>query len=550
MKNIFGNISAITVRLLCVIFASAAQLTADSVTAPESGYILVKRHVLAGATHATVPAPEGQFIAVNNAAVIPWITNTLDMTAINAINSVMRERLEITLNEKGFAPAATRNIDDQPDTTNYDAIWVRDNMWVYFALDADPARQDDARRLLLALWDYYATPAQIARFKNVIADPALALDQMAVPHIRFDGRSDDLADVTVDGKPETWNHRQIDAHGLFFSSLGEAFETGRLEINDLTATRFNVLSLYPLFLQRINFHEYEDAGAWEEIPRRNTSSIGLATRSLQVWQRILYPADPSGVNPLRGAFFRHMRDAAPDTTAVWGQAALQTLIDNGLLTVKRQLKLGGESPDYPPDDMRFRLADAALLFVIAPTPLTGLTEEELRKALTIVETLQRPMGVLRYNNDSYQAGNYWITPAAPSDASQPTLTGDTSSPDAFQQRLSRLPPHTEAQWFFDSIMALARLRLAAMTTDSRAREQDMHYAAIHLKRTLGQITGDAIACDGQSVRPWQMPESIGAVIIDGHNYYLPSPITPLNWSKAALKMALNAYAKALAVGEE
>jgi hypothetical protein len=221
------------------------------------------------------------------------------------------------------------------------------------------------------------------------------------------------------------------------------------------------------------------------------------------------------------------------------------MIEDGLATVKYQLKLGGESPDYKPDDMRYRRADAALSVLIEPSPVEGLSEDEMRHALLIVETLKRPMGVLRYCNDSYQSGNYWIEKPAAGDKDKPALTGDTSSENAFLWRLSKLIPNTEAEWFFDSLLAMDRLYLARITRDPKLREGDLHMAAIHIKRSLGQITGSAPAADGKEVREWQSPESINTVVIDGHKYYLPSPITPLNWAKAGLDMALREYEAAV-----
>lgn len=449
-----------------------------------------------------VLSPEGRWVAVFHPAVERWVRGPLDGKAI------LRElapHLRIELNPRGLVQAATR---EPGDTTNYDAVWVRDAVWAYYALAADPERARDARRLLLALWDYYASARQVARFRSVIRDPSKRLDRMAMPHIRFDGRSVDLAEV--------WNHRQIDAHGLFFTALGEAFASGRLIRSDLTAARAVPLALYPLFLERVDFTNYEDAGAWEELPRRNTSSIALATRSLEVWRALTVRPPADG-----------------EAAAAWGR--LDAQIARGLARVRRQLALGGESPDYDPVDPHYRRADAALLALVQPSPLAGLTEAELRHAVLIVTTLVRPHGVLRYENDSYQGGNFWIKPPA-SDAG---LTGDTSSLAAFLKRLAQLEPGTEAQWFFDSWLALAYLHLAKVTKDPRLAQADRTEALVHVRRALGQLAGpNAIAADGKPVRALEPPESINTLVKGGVRSYAPSPITPLNWARATLSMAL------------
>jgi len=91
---------------------------------------------------------------------------------------------------------------------------------------------------------------------------------------------------------------------------------------------------------------------------------------------------------------------------------------------------------------------------------------------------------------------------------------------------------------------MARIHLARVTIDSELRWIDMHLAAIHIKRALGQITAKGITADGKPVDAWLVPESINTVVIDGRKYYLPSPIAPLNWAKATLMMALREYEKA------
>lgn len=525
--------------------ALASLLITGTCTAQENqgsaGYNNVKKYVLSSNPCKTVLSHEGEFITVFNDKAAEWIKAPLDKNALSDIRRTLKDSLYIKLNEKGFAPAATRSAEAE-DKTHYDAIWVRDNVWVYYSLLEDPSRLNDARRLLLALWDYYSTDAQTKRFSAIITDPALAQDEMAVPHIRFNGSSPALDDVMINGKPQHWNHRQIDAHGIFFTALGEAFIKGLITPGDLNEKRFMAIRLYPSFLNAISFYNYEDAGPWEEITRKNTSSIALATRSLEVWHDLLYGKDNKTVLSFRKKFFPMLKKRSEKTRRSWTEQNLDFLINKGLKTVKHQLLLGGESPDYKPEDVHFRRADAALIFLIQPSPLEGLKEEEMRKALLIVETLKRPAGILRYNNDSYQGGNFWIKP---SDKDSSSLTDDTSSKDAFLGRLSGLIPDTEAQWFFDSLLAMARLYLAQVTKDPKLREQDVYLAAIHIKRALGQVTGKSITADGNRVEPWLLPESINTVIVDGQKYYLPSPIVPLNWARASLNIALNRYEKYL-----
>ncbi len=131
----------------------------------------------------------------------------------------------------------------------------------------------------------------------------------------------------------------------------------------------------------------------------------------------------------------------------------------------------------------------------------------------------------------------------PSPAAEgPAPTGDTSSREAFLWRLSTLLPNSEAQWFFDSLAALSWLHISQVTEEPRLKSQDLHRAKIHIKRALGQLTGpDQIAADGKPVREWMAPESINTVIIEGKTHFLASPITPLNWAKAALDMALREF---------
>ncbi len=545
-----SRIVSIVFILLVAMIIPCPLSSADnsSVSEKETAYMNVKHYVSRHNACRNVLTPEGEFVVVFNPDIAQWIVQPFDKDAIREIRERLAPELKIELTPRGFARAADRDTGGKKDATHYEAIWVRDSVWIYFALQDLPERRSDARKLLLALWDYYATKPQRDRFDDVIAHPAHAADKMKVPHIRFNGSSPTLADVHVGGKPQVWNHKQNDAHGIFLVALADAVINGLIQADDLTTERFAVLMKFPAYFDAISFETFEDAGAWEEISRRNTSSIGLVTRSLQCWNSLLLTGTPKGsAAKFRQKFLSGLNKADTHCKSYWCDAKMTSLIKRGMKTVRRQLALGGESPDYPPDDMRCRQADAYLTALIVPSTLEGLSERDLRQVLEIVETLKRPAGILRYENDSYQSGNYWIQKPGKSEKSKGlTETGDASSHAVFLERFKNLMPHTEAQWFFDSLLVLARLHLASVTADPVQKRQDIHLATIHLKRALGQITGSfdgipLIAADGTNVHAFLAPESINTVIIDGKIFLLPSPIVPLNWAKASLSMALNRY---------
>lgn len=535
--------------LAVLLFSTQSFATSRDVAEKQDNYRAVQKYLAEGISAKQVLTPEGRFVTVFNPKVEGWLQRKWTREDIKKIRKDLANSLHIPLTKQGFAQAADRATGKGKkghDDTNYDAVWVRDSMWIYQALRNN--RPKDARRILLAIWDYYASPAQLARFDDCIAYPGHALNQMAVPHIRFNGASPTFADVMMNGKPQVWNHRQNDAHGLFLLSLADAIQSGQVTKNDISVPRVRALARFFAFFAAIDFSKYEDAGAWEEIPRRNTSSIGLVTNAMQVWKALLYEKESNtGDREFADQFFDQLSRMDSSLNNAWSEESLSTMAAQGLATVKRQLALGGESPDYPPDDVHFRRADAALLTLFIPRPLDGLSEAELRHALTIVETLIRPAGVLRYKNDSYQSGNYWISsPDETPHSGNVTATGDTSSREAFLSRLSGLIPNSEAQWFFDSQIALVRLQLAQRTIDPVRKREDVFLATVHLKRALGQLTGrpDAsspITADGKPVQVMLPPESINTVILNGRRELLPSPITPLNWARAALIMALDQF---------
>ena len=518
--------------LLAVSLMLAAPLTAATNTDKEKkeNWPKVVDHLSKNTDYDYVLAAEGEFVLRFNRQFDNFIKNKMTKQSLTELKKELKNSLNIPLTKKGFVNAALRDTNGENDTTNYDAIWVRDSAWIYFSMIHGYKDSIKARTIMLALWDYYSSAEQLARFDAVTKNPKLALDSMAVPHIRFDGNSKNLGDVMVNGQVQRWNHRQIDAHALFLLALNDAFERKLIVTKDLTKPRLKALGKFPGFFSAIKYWSYEDSGAWEEIERRNTSSIAVVSQAMYRFSKW---------SSKKGEIFDTLNSWRRKQGKYWKSKTLKKLHRRGLKTVKYQLKLGGESPDYKnTSSAKFRRADVALMNVVIPEPLHGLKERDYRHVANIIETLKRPAGILRYENDSYQSGNYWIRDPK-SKKTAVKVSANSSSAENFAKRFSALIPNTEAQWFFDSKLSWLRLELAKMTKDPAQSRIDRKLAALHLKRAVGQITGkNQITADGKPVAEMLVPESINTVVIDGKQHLLASPITPLNWAKAGLKIAI------------
>lgn len=475
-------------------------------------------HLKSKNNHEKVLSSEGQYVMVFNPEMKPFVKDKIDKEKLIELKNKLAKATNIELTQQNFTKAAERFLDESKDNTNYDAVWVRDNAWVYFSFIKNGEKQK-AQKLINALWNYYASNEQVARFEKIIKEPRVAkTSKMEVPHIRFNGKSKTYQDVFENGRPQLWNHRQNDAHGLFLLALANAFKNKIATLKDAPFNHRKVLKLFPQYFLKVKFHQFAGAGAWEEIDKINTSSVAMVTKAFERW---------SYQKKLFGALG-------------WSKSSIERIINFGYLTINKQLSQGGESPSTSPYGASFRQADAALFNLFLPMPLERLSQEQKILALTIIEKLIRPYGVIRYENDSYQAGNYWIKEK---DTGEPDLTGDASSDDLFLARFKSFMPNSEAQWFFDSKLSMIYSGLYKNSKNLRFNKIAKYKAIYHLKRAIGQITGSTngsliLAADGKEVRDFQIPESINTIKFNNEVYYAPSPITPLNWAKASLTMAM------------
>lgn len=479
---------------------------------------------------ACISVPEGGFVYAFHPDVIAWIEQPLDLDRVKGIAEKLKPSLKLTLTKEGFAPASTRYSQEAVDPTQYNAIWVRDCVWHYFALKVQ--NRDEARRLSLSLLRFYSTPDQVKRFQMVINDPSIAdptkkpSAAMDVPLIRFSSQT--LSHYLVDGKPQEWNHLQFDSHGLFLMMIADGLTSGILSVEDLTKENFTLLALFPPFFQRTRYWEKTDAGPWEEELLWNASSAGLIAAGLQQMERVV--AQNKGLERLRGAY---------------GQDVISQLVAMGTARVEKDLSLGGEAPNFTGRTLD-RRADAALLFLCIPSSgLYASDPERIKQILNIDDSLVGPYGVQRYQYDAYQAANFWISYDLPS-----KIEGASTLFSLFATRLKKgfMPAKNpySAQWFFDSVVAQVYYTLSKLEKELDAKQYSLSKGDLHLKRALGQFTGpDSYASDGSKLPPMQLAESINTVIDDAARPFpAHSPICPLGWATAALQMALGAAEEA------
>lgn len=468
-----------------------------------------------------ISVPEGGFVYAFHPTIASFVKKPMDVQLIGQIASELKPFLKLTLTKEGFAPASTRYSEDEVDPTGYSAIWVRDCAWQYYALKIQ--NRDEARRLTLSLLSFYSTPDQIGRFRKVIKDPSIADPtinpnaMMDVPLIRFSSKT--LSHYLVQGKPERWNHLQFDSHGLFLLMLADALTSGVISIEDLTEKHLEVLALFPPFFNQTRYWEKRDAGPWEEELLMNASSAGIVASGLEQMGKVAHLN-----KTLQIAY-------TPELIA--------DLVSKGIVRVETDLNLGGEAPNITGKTLD-RTADAALLFLLVPGKALYFDNlKRIKQILNIDGSLVGPYGVMRYDYDAYQAANFWID----FDVSS-KISGPKTLFSLFATRLNKgfMPAKNaySAQWFFDSIVAMAYYNLSQIEKETDSKLYYLGKGDLHLKRSLGQLTGsNSYSSNGEKLPPLQLSESINTLINQqGRPLPAHSPICPLGWATAALQLAL------------
>jgi phosphorylase kinase alpha/beta subunit len=410
-----------------------------------------------------------------------WLAERPSVAEIDAIQQFLNEQGTFTfptLSSGLFSAAAAENPEFR--LTGYQYVWARDNCHIAHALWASGQKQAAARavRSLLTFYQKHE-----AKFREIIRDPGLASDPMLRPHVRFDGET--LEEVQV-----RWSHAQNDALGYVLWLCSKLLRAGDLETSLFDAS---LLHLFVQYFQAISYWNDEDSGHWEETRKIEASSIGTVM---------------AGLMELRAWLADHPQ---PEFDLV----LLNDLIEQGRQTLAEILP----AECIQPADTQNRRYDAALLFLIYPLGVLGdgIASQIIQD---VAENLAGPIGIRRYNGDSYWCANYRDLLSAE------TRTADFSDDMAARDRL--LQPGQEAQWcLFDPILSV----IHGQRYQQNGSEGDLKLQVHHLRRSLRQLT-----TTDSRFPAYRCPESY----FMEHGHWIPNDICPLLWTQANLLLALQA----------
>ncbi|TKU26092.1 hypothetical protein FDW87_00045 [Citrobacter sp. wls826] len=319
---------------------------------------------------------ESYSLIVNSPHALPLIKKDYNTEQIENIwdETYEARKLELLYKPWGtFVRAVNVHDRDIANKTHYDAVWVRDSLWGALALES-AGDLLHAKQIILTLWDYISTDAQLKRMKDVISTPKILNGkdgQMKAIHIRFDAESEQYEDIMRNGIPQQWNHKQNDALGLLLDLILRKILSGEFTGTEWNSgSRMKALISLIAYFDKSNYAKMPDSGMWEENEKINTSSVAMVTSSLETFKDIMADGKNNSI-----IFKRDIESFAEKMNYLnfIQQLNIEKLIDQGYLTIKKQLAKGGESPVYPQNDKRFRTADAALLSLIYPAKLQRLS---------------------------------------------------------------------------------------------------------------------------------------------------------------------------------
>jgi len=388
-----------------------------------------------------------------------------------------RGTLTLRALRSGLFPAA---LVDASAGSGYESVWVRDNVFVAYAhlVRGQPEVAVKVARSLMTFFE-----KSRPRFEAIIAGEVDPEDVMRRPHVRFDGER--LAEIAG----ERWAHAQNDALGYALWLCAKLAIAKTMPLDEQGA---RTLGLFPRYFQAIHYWQDEDSGHWEEVRKREASSIGTVVAGLQEMLALVTSERRICRAAGLGARF---------------ETTVATLVEEGIEALDAILP----SECVQASPLQNRRYDAALIFLIHPLgvlrgPMADLVLHDVDRFLT------GPFGVRRYLGDSYFAPDYDRLP--PGEGTR-DWSDDIEARDALLEQVGQ-----EAQWcLFDPMLCALYGERHRRTGWARDRERQVR----HFQRAIAQVTAD-----------WRCPE----LYYIKRGVYVPNPHTPLLWTQANLLVAL------------
>jgi len=387
----------------------------------------------------------------------------------------------------GLFPAA--NLQAQSEYTGYSNVWVRDNIHIAHAHYVNNKPQIAIKNITTFV-EYFSKYQW--RLEKIVSGESDPNNSMNRPHIRFNGS--DLLELN-----EKWSHSQNDALGYFLWLLCKLANDKTVDdknFNHLVKEKKELMALFALYFDKIQYWQDEDNGHWEEAKKIEASSIGVVVAALIELKKWV---DNNNDIEYKGKIIN--------------ANFIEELLIKGKQILKQILPAECIQTDKP------RPYDAALLFLIYPLDVVQDNETENQILKNVTEHLQGDNGIRRYLGDSYWSADY-------KEKLKPEeRTIDVS--DDMSSRDSLLKPGEEAQWcIFDPIMSVIYGKKYLNTKEEQYLQLQTHY----FNRSLAQLT------------PADSP--FGACKCPELYYlengkYVPNDTTPLLWTQANLWIAFN-----------
>jgi len=429
-----------------------------------------------------------------------------------------------------------------PMGTHY---WLRDNSIIgarYLASRRASERRM-GKELLLSGLTFISSLSQLRRFESVIRSKkrGYETDPAHWPYI-FAGIENNL---NCAGE-ESWAHKQ-DAWQILAWHLLNAIESGVILPRELTKKHRRFLGLIIPFVAKVKFYRCENSGSWEEIPAIRSSVRAWEHRLIV---RLSECARRRSFSFLVRDFERFRRFLGASMRRKTLQEAVADLDTTACNAMMRDLPW--ESPAYSARDVRYRRADAALIYLLELEYIKFLGERSGRSRSWIKSMEQRLLAIIlglqdkrtgalaRYKNDSYQrAGFFRNLTVARLNALCGAPSGDASGHLSGRDRI--VPKGRTAAWthFVWQLASWSGMRFL-----ESGDRQFLRQHAVFFRQGLQLLTGSgegSLDVDPRGrvqairVAAFRMPECfISDLDGRGRDLVFPSPHTPLNWATAEM----------------